>query len=332
MTKEQTVLLLPDEGPIGCSTRVKVLGMDLQNFRRCGSRRAASTNPALALSTGGALNFHLVIFPFFPDAVTDFRCYCHFLAHRVHVSQKKKKERAVSHKFGVLLSCPFVSSSKRELFEFLSKLPRTAGSKAKGLPLPLGVRHPKRKKSERFQHGSSTKSKARRRSFWKHKWTEESPLGTLTDICHLKMRSENQKNQKYKRSLVLRGNIVKDDSGACAVFTEQGSSASQMIAAKIMDVIARLPGCDGQVADAVSADTQVKMKDAPKLFRIPVGMSRCVDTSSTIWPKCWSDIKDPGCPLERHLYGHPLAGLLWERQLEEQSPNGQENVTDDLHA
>ena len=30
---------------------------------------------------------------------------------------------------------------------------------------------------------------------------------------------------------------VAKDSGACAVFTEQGSSASQMTAAKIMDVI-----------------------------------------------------------------------------------------------
>ena len=47
---------------------------------------------------------------------------------------------------------------------------------------------------------------------------------------------------------MLCGDIVKDDSGAYAVFsTEQGSSASQMIAAKIMDVIARFPGCDGQV-------------------------------------------------------------------------------------
>ena len=36
-------------------------------------------------------------------------------------------------------------------------------------------------------------------------------------------------------------------------FTEQGSSVSQMAAAKIMDVSARLPGCDGQAADAVSA-------------------------------------------------------------------------------
>ena len=40
---------------------------------------------------------------------------------------------------------------------------------------------------------------------------------------------------------MLRGDIVNDDSGTYAVFTEQGSSASQMTAAKVMDVIASLP-------------------------------------------------------------------------------------------
>ena len=34
------------------------------------------------------------------------------------------------------------------------------------------------------------------------------------------------------------------------------------------------------------------------------------------WPKSWSSIEDPVVPLERNLYGHPLAGLLWERQFE----------------
>ena len=68
---------------------------------------------------------------------------------------------------------------------------------------------------------------------------------------------------------------MKHDSGAHAVFTEQGSSASQMTAAKVMDVIARLPGCAGQAADAVSADTQVKMEDAPWLQKIP--KSECTD-------------------------------------------------------
>ena len=72
---------------------------------------------------------------------------------------------------------------------------------------------------------------------------------------------------KYKGRVVLRGDTVKDDSGSYAVFTEQGSPASQMTAAKIMDIISRLPGCDGQAADAVSANTQVKMEDAHKLFK-----------------------------------------------------------------
>ena len=42
-----------------------------------------------------------------------------------------------------------------------------------------------------------------------------------------------------------------------------------MTAAKVMNVFARLPGCAGQAADAVSAYTQVKMGDAPRLLKIP---------------------------------------------------------------
>ena len=80
-------------------------------------------------------------------------------------------------------------------------------------------------------------------------------FASLMDICHLKNAELEAKHQKYKGRVVLRGDIVKDNSGSCAVFTEQGSSASQMTAAKIMDIISRLPGCDGQAADAVSAKT-----------------------------------------------------------------------------
>ena len=100
-------------------------------------------------------------------------------------------------------------------------------------------------------------------------------LASLMDICHLKNAELETKHQKYKCRVVLRGDIVKDDSGSCAVFTEQGSSASQMTAAKIMDIISRLPGCDGQAADAVSAKTEVKMEDAHKLLKIP--KSECPD-------------------------------------------------------
>ena len=78
------------------------------------------------------------------------------------------------------------------------------------------------------------------------------------DLCHLK-KSELE----TKGRVVLPGDIVKDDSGSYAVFTEQGSSASQMTAAKVMDIVSRLPGCAGQAADALSAYTRSKWKMHP---------------------------------------------------------------------
>ena len=107
-------------------------------------------------------------------------------------------------------------------------------------------------------------------------------FASLTDICHLKNAELDAKHQKYKGRVVLRGDIVKDNSGSYAVLTEQGSSASQMTAAKIMDIISRLPGCDGQAADAVSAYTHVKMEYAHKLLKnSKIGVSRQLDSSTT---------------------------------------------------
>ena len=80
----------------------------------------------------------------------------------------------------------------------------------------------------------------------------EVHFASLRDICHLKNAELEAKHQKYKGRVVLRRDIAKDDTGSYAVFTEQGSPSSQMTAAKIMDIISRLPGCDGQAADAVS--------------------------------------------------------------------------------
>ena len=119
---------------------------------------------------------------------------------------------------------------------------------------------------------------------------------------------------------MLRGVIVKGGSGPTHFFlTEHGSSASQVSAAKVMDAIARLPDCDGQAADAVSAYTQVKLEDAPRLLKNP--KSECTEVWVRLprhkWPKSWANIEDPVVLLERDLYGHPLAGLLWERRFEE---------------
>ena len=67
-------------------------------------------------------------------------------------------------------------------------------------------------------------------------------FASLMDICHLKNAEVETKHQKYKGRVVLRGDIVKEDSGSHAVFTKQGSSASQMTAAEVMDIMSRLPG------------------------------------------------------------------------------------------
>ena len=175
------------------------------------------------------------------------------------------------------------------------------------------------KNSRKYQHGSWRKSETKKMVIDEaRKEANTVHLTSLMDICHLKNSELEPKHQKYKGRVVLRSDLVKDDSGSCAVSTEQGSSASQMTAAKVMDVIARLPGCAGQTADAVSAYTQVKMEDAPSLLQIP--KSECPD----IWirlpkhkcPKSWSSMEDPVVPLQRNLYGHPSAGLLWEGQFE----------------
>ena len=88
---------------------------------------------------------------------------------------------------------------------------------------------------------------------------EKVHFASLMDLFHLKNSELEPQFQKYKGRVALRGDIVKDDSGSWAVFTEHGSSASQITDAKVMDIKSRLPGSAGQAADAVSAYTQVKV-------------------------------------------------------------------------
>ena len=66
-----------------------------------------------------------------------------------------------------------------------------------------------------------------------------------------------RKNSKSTK-VVLRGDIVKDDSGNCNVFAEARCLQRHiMMAVGVFDVISRLPTCFGQTCDAVSGYTQV---------------------------------------------------------------------------
>ena len=142
---------------------------------------------------------------------------------------------------------------------------------------------------------------------------------SLMDKCHLKNAELEAKHQKYKGRVVLRGVFVKDNSGFCAVFTEQGSSASQMTAAKVMDIISRLPGCAGQAADAVPAFSHVKNGRCSKITEhSQIAMSRHLESSTTtqMAQNHGPVSKIQSFLLSGNLYRHPFAGLLWERQFE----------------
>ena len=168
------------------------------------------------------------------------------------------------------------------------------------------------KKSETMKRWSMKQGIKVEKFIFRHRW-----IFVISRIL-----SQSFKKSKVQRqSRTPRWDIVKDGSGSYAVFSEQGSSTSQMTAAKVTEIISRLPGCAGQAADAVSAYTQVKMEDAPKLFKNP--RSECPDIWIRLqkhkWPKPWSSMEDPVVPLERNLYGHLLAELFWKKAIRESS-------------
>ena len=104
-------------------------------------------------------------------------------------------------------------------------------------------------------------------------------FASLMDICHLKNAELETKHQKYQGRNVLRGDIMKDDSGSYAVFTTSSGRS-----------ICSYP---------------CKMEDAPKLLKIP--NSECPDIWIRLlrhkWPKSWSSMEDPVVFLERNLSG-----------------------------
>ena len=96
-----------------------------------------------------------------------------------------------------------------------------------------------------------------------------------------------------------------------AVFSEQGTAASHLMAARFLDAIAGMPGMAGQDADATGAYTQTELgPDCPPTW---------IEIPRNRWPKSWWIDKDKGIPkyekpvvrLIRNLHGHPLAGLYW---------------------
>ena len=136
-------------------------------------------------------------------------------------------------------------------------------------------------------------------------------FASLMDLCHLKNSELEPKFQKYKGRIVLRADIVKDDTGSCAVFAEQGSSASQMTAAKVMDISSRLPGCAGQAADAVSAFSQVKNGRCTNSIKT-ISKSECPDKYGYVFQITNGPNHGPAWETQSFLLGEICLVILWQ--------------------
>ena len=81
-------------------------------------------------------------------------------------------------------------------------------------------------KMEKFSAWNLTKVRSKKEVIYEARTKgAKVHFASLMDICHLKNAELEAKHQKYKGRAVLRGDIVKDDLGSYAVFTDQGQKS-----------------------------------------------------------------------------------------------------------
>ena len=131
----------------------------------------------------------------------------------------------------------------------------------------------------------------------------DSSRGTQMDICHLKnaeleRKSTNTEDELYSEVTVWKTVLALSRCISGAGFGRKSngccSKATRM----------RRTGSRFSISFGIIETSKVRM-------------SRKLDTSNTIGQNHGPAWKTQSFPLERNLYGHPLAGLLWERQFEE---------------
>ncbi len=124
-------------------------------------------------------------------------------------------------------------------------------------------------------------------------------FGQVMPLCHVKHSELAKEFHSYKGRAVFRGDNVRDEQGHLAVFSEQGTSASHIAAAKFLDALARFDGNDGEDSDAMGAYTQAEHAGEETWVHIPRDR----------WPAHWhGKYTRPVVRLLRALYVHPKAG------------------------
>jgi hypothetical protein len=143
-------------------------------------------------------------------------------------------------------------------------------------------------------------------------------LGDLLTTCTIK-HWENPLLHKYKGRICFRGDIVKDEFGAPAVFQDLSSNPTSIHGANANMCYGAAPGHCTTQADAVRAYVQSLLKSMHETW---------VCVPPELWPKDGSleakgfkpykeadRDRRPMCKLVKALYGHPESGGHWEKHL-----------------
>ena len=171
----------------------------------------------------------------------------------------------------------------------------------------------------KFRRGTWRKSKVRNR--WSMKQGRRAlqfHFASLMDICHLKNAELKEKHQNTKVELYSVATLWKMILGLM-----QYSLNKDLQHLKWRQLRSWISSPDCQVA-MDKQQTQYRLTPKWKWKMLTnywkFQKSECPDIWIRLprhkWPKSWSSMEDPVVLLERNLYGHPLAGLLWERQFE----------------
>ena len=146
-------------------------------------------------------------------------------------------------------------------------------------------------------------------------------LGRIFCICTEKGSElpKGDPNRKFKGRVVFQGNNVRDQNYDWAVFQELSSCPATIEASKAADCYGCFEGNDVMQADAEQAYIQAELR----------GTETWVELPKEEWPKSWSGMLRPVCPLKLALYSHPDAGGHWEAHCESHlSSDGVQRIPD----
>jgi len=134
-------------------------------------------------------------------------------------------------------------------------------------------------------------------------------LGDLLTLCSIKFSERQPEFWKFKGRICFRGDNVKDETGAAAVFQDLNAAPTAIQAVNANMAYGCFPGNKSTTCDAVRAYVQALLKSKHKTWvRIP----------KELWPPSWKGrFTAPMCLLDKALYGHPESGAHWEIHLTE---------------